>query len=156
RVSHENALDQGAVVQPPERLAGRATVAALLPYRPKKRGQQLTREPPAGGDRNVGHRVRIADQPAEVVGGELPGPELLLPQRGHRGPAPGRVEVGEVPGRERGTASGRVNQGQRRHGGPSVPREPVHLTGTNTENRTNAVGAAKRMESSRSISPPWP
>jgi hypothetical protein len=92
-------------VPAPERLAGGAVVAGNVPDNGQQRRQQGPGEPVAGGGRQVGHRGRVVGQPAEVVRGQLVGPVRRLAELGHRRPALGRAEVGEMA-RRQGTARG--------------------------------------------------
>jgi hypothetical protein len=79
----------------PERLAGGAVVAGLLEHRRDERGQQPA-QCVAGGRGQVGHRVDVRGEPAEIVAGELVGAEPRQTELADRGPAVGRVEVCEV------------------------------------------------------------
>ena len=101
RVAHQHALDERAVMQPPQRLASGAVIAVQLSHRGEQRRHQRLGQPRAIGRRNVGHLTRIAHQPAEVVGGDLVRPERLLPHFRRDRPPPFKIEVGEVFRRQR-------------------------------------------------------
>jgi hypothetical protein len=88
-------------VQPPERLARRPVVAGGVAHRPQQGRQQRRRQPISGRGGQVGHLGGVANEAAEIVRGELTGPERLLPQRGESLATAGEVEVGEVAWRQR-------------------------------------------------------
>src|SRR5690606_24535035 len=95
-VTHQHALDERVVEQPPQRLAGGAAVALLVPDRGDQLWKQLAGERRPRRGREVGHRLRVGHLPAEVVPGQLVGPERPLAQRLDRGAATGAVEIREV------------------------------------------------------------
>ena len=109
-VAHQHALDQGAVVQPPDRLdrgARRRPVRCTGVI--SRVGSRSRHELVADRLGQVGHLLGRLDQPLEVVRRQLLGAEALLPQRLHGLLALGRVEVGEVPRR---LAAARGGEGQ--------------------------------------------
>ena len=95
-VAHQHRLDEGAVEELPQRLAGGALVGLERAQRRHQVGQQRGDQVVALAGREVGHLRRVVDQPREVVRRELLGAEAgqahLLEQR----LALGLVEVGEV------------------------------------------------------------
>ena len=100
RVAHQHRLDERAVEEPPQRLAGGAPVGLEGAQRRHQRRQQGGDQLVALRGRQVGHLGRVVDQPGEVVGGQLLGAEPGQAQR--RRPASVRssgVEVGQVPRR---------------------------------------------------------
>ena len=95
-VAHQDRLDEGAVEELPERLAGGALVGLERAQRRHQVGQQRRDEVVALAGREVGHLGRVVDEPAEVVGGELLGPEARQPHLLQQRLAARLVEVGEV------------------------------------------------------------
>ena len=94
RVLHQHRLDQRAVVCPPQRLAGVAVVGLEAAHlRQQLREQRIDQLLPRTGGQ-VGHLVGIAGQAAEVVPGQLIGPERGLTEVDHRQFAGRDVEVG--------------------------------------------------------------
>src|SRR5512142_1694931 len=71
---------------------------------------------------SVAFRYRIPFEAPEIVRRELPGAELALAQLGHCRPPPGRVEVGQVPGRPDAAPGHRVAVEQRQAGGSARGR----------------------------------
>ena len=128
RVAHQHRLDERAVEQPPQRLAGGVVVAADVPHDGHQLGQQRLRELLARGGRDVGPLRRVVRVPREVVLRELLGAERLLPDRGDGLLALGGREVGEMPRRLLGSAGGDESEFSGcRHGPTSVAdqlREP--------------------------------
>ena len=123
-VAHQHRLDERAVVQPPQGLPGGAAVGLEGAHRRHQRRQQGLDErvPLVGGQ--VGHLVRVVDQPGEVVRAELLGAEAReapLHQQVH--PLVGG-QVREVLGRL--AAAGRVeDQGKLGvHDDPILPHRP--------------------------------
>ncbi len=96
RVAHQHGLDERAVEQLPEGLAGGALVGLLDLERCHQVGQQSLDELGALAGREVGHLRGVVDQPGEVVGGQLLGPEARKPELLEPCLALGRGEVGEV------------------------------------------------------------
>ena len=85
-VAHQHRLDQRAVEQLPQRLAGGALVRLEGAQRRHQPGQERRHQLVALSGRQVGHLLRVVDQPLEVVRGELAGAErreagLLAPAR---------------------------------------------------------------------------
>ena len=74
-VAHQHRLDEGAVEEPPHRLAGGALVGLERAQRRHQLGQERGDDVVALSHGQVGHRGRVVDQPREVVRGELLGPE---------------------------------------------------------------------------------
>ena len=103
-VAHQHGLDQRAVEEAPQGLAGGAAVGLEGAQRRHQVGQQRGDQLVALAGGQVGHLGGVVDQPGEVVVRQLLGAEAgqshLLQQR----LAPGLVEVGEVP-RRLGTAA---------------------------------------------------
>ena len=95
-VTHDDAFKQGAVVGPPQGLAGSAAVAADLAHRREQRRQHLAHQPRPGRSRYVGHAGLVHAEPAEVVVRQLPGAQRLVPQRGDRLRALLRRQVSQV------------------------------------------------------------
>ena len=96
RVAHQHRLDEGAVEQLPQRLAGRALVGLERAQRRHQVGQQRGDDLLAVGGRQVGHLRGVVDQPGEVVRGELLGPEAGQSELGDQRLALLGREVGEV------------------------------------------------------------
>ena len=94
-IAHEHALDEGAVVQPPEGLAGAAVVGGLVPDDGQQAGQQRLGEGVADAGGQVGHLRRVGD-PAVEVPGQLVGAEGRLPELGDRRAGLLAGEIGEV------------------------------------------------------------
>ena len=84
-VAHQHRLDERAVEQLPQGLAGGAPVGLHRAQRRHQGRQQGRDQLVALGGGQVGHLRGVVDQPREVVGRELLGPEagqaLLLEQR---------------------------------------------------------------------------
>src|SRR6476620_10915163 len=95
-VAHEHALDEGAVVQPPERLARRARVRRQLAHLRQQGWQQRVAEATANPDGQLGHRRCVALQSAEVLPGQLISPEGWQTERNDRGPTRVAIEVSQV------------------------------------------------------------
>ena len=75
RVAHQHRLDQRAVEELPEGLAGGAAVGLEGAQRCHQLGEQRGDQLLALDCGQVGHGCRVVDQSAEVVGAELLGPE---------------------------------------------------------------------------------
>ena len=117
RVAHQHRLDQRAVEEPPQGLAGGALVGLERAQRRHQRRQQRRHQLVALRGREVGHLRRVVDQAREVVGRELLGAEPRQPQLGgERGPLVGR-EVGEVARRLLAAPRLVEDERQRRHAG---------------------------------------
>ena len=98
-VAHQHRLDERAVEQLPQGLAGGAAVGLQGAQRRHQRRQQRRDQLVALAGRQVGHLGRVVDQPGEVVRGELLGAErragpapsasagALVRRRGRRGGA---------------------------------------------------------------------
>ena len=95
----------------------------------------------AGGRGQVGHRGEVGGEPAEVVPGQLVGAVAGQPELGHRGPALGGGEVGQVARRE--GAPGRVEDEREGHDQLDCARCPVR-GGPAPEPRPAARCAARR------------
>jgi hypothetical protein len=127
-VAHEHALDEGAVVQPPQRLAGAPAVGLQVPDGGQQPRQQRLGEVRPRGRRHVGHPGRVGDPGVEVAG-QLVGAEGRVTQLGDLGAGLLPGQVGEVA-RRLGAAGGVEDERQGSHGalhgptgspGPSGP-----------------------------------
>ena len=89
RIAHQHRLDEGTVVQPPQRLAGGALSACIVCSGVISGRQQRVDQRRAQVGRQVGHVVGVVDQPGEVVVRHLLGPETWEPGLLDRCPALG-------------------------------------------------------------------
>ena len=119
-VAHQHALDQRAVVQAPQRLAGRPGIGLQRADLGEQRGQQGRPDLRAHGRRQVGHRRRIVLEPAEVVPAQLVGAKRRQAEFDDGGPAGGRVEIGEM-GRRLGAAGRLEDERERGHDASILP-----------------------------------
>ena len=123
RVAHQHALDQRAVVArhsvlrvaPPSQADVRTGVSSG--------GSSAAASRSAGGRRQVGHRGRVALEPAEVVLGQLLGPERRLAELGHRVPP-----LGGGRGRRGAAAACRRGVGASKTSGRVVMALPLCLS----------------------------
>ena len=111
RVAHQHRLERRAVDRPPQHLSGLARVALDLARRVEQRREQRVGDLFAHRRGQVGHLVRVGDQPAVVLVGQLLTAKRRQPQVGDGRGAAGLVEVGEVP-RRHGASRRIENQGQ--------------------------------------------
>ena len=131
RVAHQHGLGAGAVVRRPERLAGGAVVAGQLLHRGDERRQQRGEGLPCRRGQ-VGHRGEVGGEVAEVVAGELVGPERGQAELGDDGAPLRGLEVGEVAGRQR-ALGGVEHEGKGGHGTfqcALCPDAPAMITGS--------------------------
>ena len=137
-VAHQHRLDQRAVEEPPQRLAGGAPVGLEGAQRRHQVGQQRGRPAaPRWAAGQVGHLRRVVDQPGEVVGGELPGPEARQSRLDHEVPALLGAEVGEVT--RRLAAAARLVEDQGSVLGRSVSVGLVGLVGLGRTPRSRRI-----------------
>lgn len=104
RVAHQHGLDERAVEEPPQRLAGGVLVGRQVPHDRHQLGKQRFLELAARGGRDVRPLGGVVRVPGEVVLRELLGTKRLLTDRGNRLFALGGREIGKVPRRLLGSA----------------------------------------------------
>ena len=101
RVAHQHRLERGAVDGPPQCLAGLTGVAGDLAGCGQQRREQCLGHLTADRYRQVGHLLRVGDQTAVVLMGQLLGAKGRQTQPRDGLGAAGLVEVGQVSGRQR-------------------------------------------------------
>ena len=119
-VAHQHRLDQRAVEELPQGLAGGAPVGLHGAQRRHQRRQQRGDQLVALGGRQVGHLGGVVDEPGEVVGRELLGAEARQAQLLEQRLALVRREVGEVA--RRLLAAARLVEDERQRRGAGVGR----------------------------------
>ena len=117
RVAHQHRLERRSVDRPPQHLSCLAGVALDLPHRVEQAREQRVGDLFAHRRRQIGHLMRVGDQPAVVLVGQLLAAKRRQPQLRNGRRASGLVEVGEVPRRH---GASRSVENQRRGLGHDV------------------------------------
>ena len=110
-VLHQHRLDECAVQGAPHALAGVPAIRAERPLLGQQPRQQLFGQGRAHRGGQVRHVLRRVGVPAEVVPGQLVGPELALPQLGDGPPPLRQLKIGKMARRTRHDGSVREKMG---------------------------------------------